>query len=164
MTTPEVLSNRMTTESQKTPTEILADLEQQLATKTTEVRGEDPEIARKIEDAKADLDYLALVQRFNAIGKQGQKYAIVDVTSHGKGFVALVSSPKAEVHRKAIAHLAKTDDLTDAKLLEITREYVKHPAIETFDAMISEVPSVQDVCFLAVQDLWGARARIRLEK
>lgn len=150
--------------TEKTPAEILADLERQLAEKTAEVKGADPDTARKIEDAKADLEYLSLVQRFNAVGKQGQKYAIVDVTAHGKGFVVLVASPKAELHRKTISHLVKKDELTDAKILEITREYVRHPAIESFDAMVAEVPSVTDVCFAAVSDLWGARARIRLEK
>lgn len=148
----------------KTPTEILADLELQIAAKTTEIRGEDPDTVRKIEDAKADLEYLALVQRFNALGKQGHKYAIVDVTSYGKGFVVLVNGPKAELHRKMISHLVKEDKLTDAKLLEITREYVKHPEIDAFDAMLTEVPAAQDVCFMALQDLWGQRARIRLEK
>ncbi len=148
----------------KTPTEILAELEQQIAAKTTEIKGEDPATAQKIDDAKADLEYLALVQRFNAIGKQGQKYAIVDVTSYGKGFVVLVNSPKAELHRKTITHLVKEDKLTDAKLLEITREYVKHPELETFDAMLTEVPAAQDICFMALQDLWGQRARVRLAK
>lgn len=150
--------------AEKTPAEILAELEGQIAAKTTEIKGEDPETARKIEDAKADLEYLALVQRFNAIGKQNQKYAIVDVTSYGKGFVVLVNGPKAELHRKTIAHLAKEDKLTDAKLLEVVREYVKHPSLEAFDAMVAEVPLCTDVCSAALQDLWGARARIRLEK
>lgn len=148
----------------KTPAEILAELEAQIATKTTEIKGADPETSRKIEDAKADLEYLALVQRFNALGKQGQKYAIVDITSHGKGFVVVVNGPKAELHRKTISHLVKEDKLTSAKLLEITREYVKHPALDDFDTMIAEVPAVPDVCFEALQDLWGQRARIRLEK
>lgn len=148
----------------KTPAEILADLEQQIAAKTTEVKGVDPETSRKIEDAKADLEYLGLVQRFDALGKHGQKYAIVDVTSYGKGFVVLVNGPKAELHRKTISHLVKEEKLDDEKLLAITREYVKHPALEDFDAMLAEVPSVQEVCFLALQDLWGQRARIRLAK
>lgn len=148
----------------KTPTEILAELEQQIAAKTTEIKGDDPDTARKISDAKSDLEFLALIERFNTLGKQGQKYAVVDVTSYGKGFVVVVNGPKAELHRKAISHLVKEDKLTDAKVLEITREYVKHPSLEVFDAMIAEVPSVQDVCFAAISDLWGARTRIRLEK
>jgi hypothetical protein len=147
-----------------TPTEILAALEQQLASKTIQVKGQDPETARKIEQAKADLEYLGLVERFNAVGKQGQKYAIVDVTEHGKGFVVLVLGPRAEVHRKAVAHLASKDELTNAKLVEIAREYVKHPSQEDFDAMLAEVPAVGEVCFAAISDLWGARARIRIEK
>lgn len=150
--------------NEKTPAEILAELEQQVEAKTVAVKGADPETARKIEDAKADLAYLALVEKYNAIGRQGQKYAIVDVTSHGRGFVVLVTGPKAEVHRKSVQHLVKEDKLTDAKLHEITRDYVKHPSVEEFDAMVAELPSVTDVCFLAVQDLWGARAKIRLEK
>lgn len=150
--------------TEKTPAEILAELEQQIAAKTTEIKGADPETSRKIEDAKADLEYLGLVEKFNALGKQGQKYAIVDVTSHGKGFIVLVNGPRAELHSKAVTHLAKQDGLTDAKVIEIVREYVKHPALETFDAMLTEVPSCMYVCFQAVQDLWGARARIRLEK
>lgn len=154
----------MSIATEKTPAEILADLEQQIASKTLEVRGEDVETQRKIESAKADLEYLELQKRFNALGKQGEKYAIVDVTAHGRGFVVVVTGPKAELHRKTITHLAKNDELTDAKLLEIARDYVKHPEIEAFDAMVAEVPDVQDVCFLAVKDLWGARARIRLAK
>lgn len=154
--------------TEKTPAEILAEtlaaLEKQVAEKTAAVRGEAPETSRKIEEAKADLEYLSLVERFNALGKQGQRYAIVDVTSHGKGFVVVVLGPKAELHRKAIGHLVKEDKLTDAKVIEITRDYVKHPSLEAFDAMIAEVPSVADVCFRAVSDLWGARARIRQEK
>jgi len=152
----------MTTE--KTQAEILAELEQQVEARTKEVRGEDPETARKIETAKSDLEYLSLVEKFNAFGKQGQKYAIVDVTSHGKGFVVLVNGPLAEVHRKTITHLAKQDQLSDEKLLEITMSYVKHPSVEQFATMIAEVPLLQDMCSAAIQDLWGARARIRLEK
>lgn len=153
-----------TTTTEKTPAEILADLEQQIAAKTTAIKGADPETSRKISDAKDDLAYLALVEKFNALGKQGQKYAIVDVTAHGKGFVVLVTGPKAEIHRKTVSHLAKEEKLTNAKLLEIARDYVKHPTLEEFDAMVSELPAVTDVCFLAVEDLWGARAKIRLEK
>lgn len=150
--------------TEKTSAEILAELEQQVEARTKQVKGEDPETTRKIEDARADLEYLALVEKFNAFGKQGQKYAIVDVTSHGKGFVVLVNGPMAEVHRKTITHLVKNDQLTDEKLLEIAMTYVKHPSIEQFATMIAEVPSVQDMCNAAIQDLWGARARIRLEK
>lgn len=149
---------------EKTPAEVLAELERQVAEKAAAVKGADPETARKIDDAKADLEYLGLVEKFNALGKQGQKYAIVDVTSHGHGFIVLVSSPKAELHRKTISHLVKDEKLTDAKIVEIVREYVKHPALETFDSMLSVLPSVADVCFAALTDLWGARARIRLEK
>lgn len=150
--------------TEKTPTEILAELEQQIAEKTLALKGDEPETTKKIEEAKADLEYLALQERFNALGKQDQKYAIVDVTSHGKGFVVLVTGPRAEVHRKAFAHLVRKDELTDAKILEITREYVRHPEVEAFDAMASELPAVVDVCFLAIQELWGARARIRQAK
>ncbi|MDB4946233.1 MAG: hypothetical protein JWP97_5767 [Labilithrix sp.] len=150
--------------AEKTPVEILAELEQQLAAKTLEIKGADPETARKIDDTKADLEYLGLVGKFNALGKQNQKYAIVDVTSHGKGFIVVAIGPKAEMHRKAVAALAKEDKLTDAKLLEIVRECVQHPALDTFDVLVAELPAVTDVCFLAVQDLWGARAKIRLEK
>jgi hypothetical protein len=150
--------------TEKTPAEILAELEQQIAAKTTEIKGADPETARKIEDAKADLEYLALVQKFNALGKQGQKYAIVDVTSYGKGFLVLVNGPKAELHSKTISHLSKEDKLTDAKVQEIVREYVKHPSLEVFDAMIAEMPHSLFTCFAAIQDLWGTRAKIRLEK
>lgn len=149
---------------QKTPAEILADLEEEIATKTTAIKGADPETDRKIADAKTDLEYLALVERFNGLGKQGQRYAIVDVTSYGKGFVVLVNGPKAELHRKTITHLAKEDKLTDAKISEIVSEYVKHPSSEAFAAIVAEVPLCTDVCFAALQDLWGARARIRLEK
>lgn len=148
----------------RTPAEILAALEQELAAKTTEVKGEDPDTAKKIEVAKADLEYLALVQRFNAHGKQGQKYNVVDVTLHGLGFVVVVNSPKADLHRKAISHLVKEDKLTDAKVLEIVRDYVKHPALETFDEMVTEAPYVVDVCYAAITELWGQRARIRAEK
>lgn len=150
--------------TEKTSAEILSELEQQVEARTKQVKGEDPETARKIDDAKADLEYLALVEKFNSVGKQGQKYAIVDVTSYGKGFVVLVNGPMAEVHRKTITHLVKQDQLSDEKLLEITMSYVKHPPIEQFATMIAEVPSVQDMCTAAIQDLWGARARIRLEK
>lgn len=149
---------------EKTPAEILSELEEQISAKTAEIKGADPETSKKIEDAKADLEYLSLVQKFNALGKHGQKYAIVDVTSHGKGFIVLVNGPKAEMHRKTVTHLVKEEKLTDAKLHEITREYVKHPSVEAFDAMVSELPVVTDICFMAVQDLWGQRARIRLEK
>lgn len=155
----------MSTEStEKTPAEILAELERQLEAKTVEVKGADPETAQKIESAKSDLEYLALVQRFNAQGKQGQKYAIVDITSHGLGFVVLVNGPRAELHSKTIAHLATEGKVTDEKVLEITREYVQHPSPEVFDKILSEAPRAGFVCWQALTDLWGERARIRQEK
>lgn len=149
---------------EKTPAEILAELEQQVAAKTIEVKGPDAATDRKIVTAKEDLEYLSLVQRFNAFGKQGQRYAIVDVTSHGKGFIVLVTGPKAEVHRKTISFLSKEDKLTDEKLLAIVYDYVQHPTREEFAAIIAETPDVQDMCVFAMKDLWGARARIRHEK
>lgn len=154
----------MTTETTKTPAEILAELEAEIARRTIEVKGEDPDTARKIEDAKGDLEYLALVERFNRLGKQGQKYSIIDVTAHGRGFIVVVLGPRAELHRKTVAALAREDKLTDAKLLEIAREYVQHPKPEEFDAMAAELPLIVDPCFMAVQELWGARAKIRLAK
>lgn len=150
--------------TEKTPDEILADLKQLIEDKTLEVRGPEAETHKKIAEAKSDLEYLELEKRFNALGKQGEKYAIVDVTGHGKGFIVLVTGPKAEVHRKSVTHLVKDDAFTVAKMLEITRDYVKHPEPEVFDAIAAELPMVTDVCFAAIQDLWGARARIRLAK
>lgn len=154
----------MSTENPKTPAEILAELEAEIAKRSIEVKGEDPDTAKKIDEARADLEYLALVERFGKIGKQDQKWSIVDVTAHGRGFIVLVLGPRAEVHRKTVQALARDEKLTDAKLLEIVREYVQHPKLEEFDAMTSELPVLVDPCFLAVQDLWGARAKVRREK
>ncbi len=151
-------------ESEKSPADILAELERQVEARKAEVLGSDPETARKIEEAKADLEYLDLVQRFSKLGKQGQKFAIVDVSAHGKGFIVLVTGPKAELHHKTLAHLVKEDSVTPEQVLAIVREYVKHPSVEAFDAIVAETPSVVDVCLAAIHDLWGARAKIRQEK
>lgn len=149
----------------KTPAEILAELEQLVAERTVAVKGEDPETARKIEDAQADLEYLALVAKFNQLGKQDHAYTIVDLTAHGQGFVVLVINERAELHRRMIQQAAKGDDaIFDAKATEIVRECVKHPALDVYDAVASKLPAVPNICLMAVQDLWGARAKIRRGK
>lgn len=154
----------MSATTEKTPAEILAELESQIAKRAVEVRGADPETARKIQEAKDSLEYLALEERFNASGKKDQTYAIVDATPYGRGFIVLVTSTKAELHRKTVNHLANKGEFTFDKIAEIVREYVRHPAIETYDETVTLHPDIVMTCWHAVDDLWGARAKIRREK